>query len=102
GTGVMDRVFKLLNTAAQSHPFHTLRATELDRWAESGEYAKILGGDYARRGDEPPYRSIAGDIGKAADHYVAGAKAAVSGVVDSARDAVRAVKDAIRKVTDEP
>ena len=32
-----------------SHPFAVVRAAELRRWVDSGDYTRVLGGDYPRR-----------------------------------------------------
>jgi len=47
-----DGVLKLLNLEMQSHPFSVLRAAELRRWIDSGEYDAVLSGTYPRRGDD--------------------------------------------------
>lgn len=47
-----DSVLKLLLIENQSHPFAVVRAAELRRWVDSGEYTRILGGDYPRRQDD--------------------------------------------------
>lgn len=47
-----DSVIKLLLIEAQSHPFAVVRATELRRWVDSGEYTRFLAGDYPRRVDD--------------------------------------------------
>lgn len=52
GGTIMDSVYKLLNTLDQSHPFPVLRLTELKTWVDSGEYGKILGGNYQRRNEK--------------------------------------------------
>jgi len=44
-----DSLLKLLLIEGRSHPFAVVRATELRRWVDSGEYTRILGGDYPRR-----------------------------------------------------
>jgi Zn-dependent protease with chaperone function len=44
-----DGVLKLLNLEPQAHPFSVLRAAELQRWGDSGEYDRMLAGDYPRR-----------------------------------------------------
>ena len=44
-----DSVLKLFLVENQSHPFAVVRAAELRRWTESGEYTAILGGTYPRR-----------------------------------------------------
>jgi len=48
-----DGVLKLLNLEGRSHPFTVLRAAELQRWVNDGEYAAILGGSYPLREDDP-------------------------------------------------
>jgi len=48
------------------HPLAVRRVKELMAWVRSGDYDRILGGEYTRRGDEPPPRQEAAD---AADHY---------------------------------
>ena len=44
-----DGVLKLLNTERSTHPFSVVRAAELRRWIDSGDYQRILDGDYATR-----------------------------------------------------
>jgi len=95
--GALDRVFKILNTLPQSHPFNTLRAAELQRWIEGGAYERILGGDYTRRGPDAEKRPIDQDIDEARDHYMKEAKAVVNDVVDSAKRAAQAFTEAFKK-----
>jgi Zn-dependent protease with chaperone function len=53
GSGdLRDGVLKLLNTEKTSHPFAVVRAAELRRWVESGEYQSVVDGDYPHRGDD--------------------------------------------------
>lgn len=47
-----DSVLKLLLIENQTHPFAVVRAAELRRWVDSGDYTAILAGDYPRRGDD--------------------------------------------------
>jgi Zn-dependent protease with chaperone function len=95
--GALDRVFKILNTLPQSHPFNTLRAAELERWILGGTYEKVLGGEYTRRGPEAEQRPIDKDIDDARDHYMKEAKAVVNDVVDTAKRAAQAFSDAFKK-----
>ena len=95
--GAIDRIFKILNTLEQSHPFNTLRAAELERWIASGAYEKVLGGEYTRRGPEAEQRPIDKDIDDARDHYMNEAKAVVNDVVDTAKRAAQAFADAFKK-----
>jgi len=95
--GAIDRIFKILNTLPQSHPFNTLRAAELERWIMSGAYEKVLGGEYTRRGPDAEQRPIDKDIDDARDHYMNEAKAVVNDVVDTAKRAAQAFSDAFKK-----
>jgi Zn-dependent protease with chaperone function len=95
--GAVDRIFKILNTLPQSHPFNTLRAAELERWIAAGAYQKVLDGEYTRRGPEAEQRPIDKDIDEARDHYMNEAKAVVNDVVDTAKRAAQAFSDAFKK-----
>ena len=95
--GAVDRIFKILNTLPQSHPFNTLRAAELERWIATGAYQKVLDGEYTRRGPEAEQRPIDKDIDEARDHYMNEAKAVVNDVVDTAKRAAQAFSDAFKK-----
>src|SRR5437879_8949765 len=95
--GAVDRIFKILNTLDQSHPFNTLRAADPQRWVEAGAYDRILNGEYTRRGPDAEKRPIENDIEKARDHYMKEAKAVVNDVVDTAKRAAQAFTDAFKK-----
>jgi Zn-dependent protease with chaperone function len=89
GGDLGDKVWQVINTAFRTHPFGTVRAAELQRWIDSGEYEKILAGDYRRRGDasSPP---LSEDLVDAAGYYgdqARGAMDTISGVLGRARDA---------------
>ena len=51
-TGALDSFYKLLNVLNASHPFSVIRLKELKTWASSGQYERIMAGDYIRRGEE--------------------------------------------------
>ena len=63
-----ERVWKILNTAFRDHPFNTVRVAELQRWISSGEYDRILAGEYLRRGDEGT-KPLGDDFVDAAGYY---------------------------------
>lgn len=85
-----DQVFKVLNILGATHPFPVIRVAELRDWFESGDYDRILRGEYPRRGEAaPPY---AEDISAAARSYAAEAKESLG----QASDAARRVVDAFR------
>jgi Zn-dependent protease with chaperone function len=69
---VADQVFKVLNVLGARHPFPVIRVAELRDWYESGDYDRILRGEYRRRGeDQAPY---AEDLTSAAQAYAADAR----------------------------
>ncbi|HEU5038766.1 MAG TPA: M48 family metallopeptidase [Nocardioides sp.] len=47
-----DSVLKLLLIENRSHPFAVVRASELRKWVDSGDYTRILSGEYPRRQDD--------------------------------------------------
>ncbi|MFQ5703516.1 MAG: M48 family metallopeptidase [Gemmatimonadales bacterium] len=94
--GPMDSIYKILNTLGLSHPFHTLRAAELQKWTEAGEYERILAGEYTHRGEEEEDRSIIDDVGDAAEHYAQTAKDTVGTVAEAAKRAAQAFSDAFK------
>lgn len=48
----LSAYYRLMATLGRSHDFPVIRVAELRNWVDSGEYASILGGDYARIGDD--------------------------------------------------
>ncbi|MGV9955758.1 M48 family metallopeptidase [Streptomyces cellulosae] len=52
GGDLRDSVLKILNVLPRSHPFTTVRAAELKKWAASREYQRIMDGHYPRREDD--------------------------------------------------
>jgi len=63
-----DSLLKLLQLQGMTHPFAVVRFAELDRWANSGEYERILGGDYPRR-DADRTASVSDEVRSAAKAY---------------------------------
>src|SRR5258706_611708 len=90
----IDKPFIVLNTLAITHPFATLRAAELQRWIEAGDYDRIVKGEYAHRGTEQEERPLKDDLGEAAAHYAREAKKTVDGVTDAAKRAAQAFSEA--------
>jgi Zn-dependent protease with chaperone function len=64
---LLDGLYKVLNTVWTSHPFPVIRLTELRNWIASGEYSKIIGGDYKRRGSKQ--NTMAEDIKRGFEFY---------------------------------
>ncbi len=65
---VRDGVLKLLNMQGTTHPFAVLRAGEMRRWVDSGQYGRILAGDYPRRADDRT-SSVSDEAAAAAQSY---------------------------------
>lgn len=97
GGNAIDGIFKLLNVAFRTHPFNTVRAGELQRWIRGGEYEKIIGGDYPRRGEDD--RPLGADYDEAAGYYGGQARGAMEQVADTLRGARDAFNDAFRSTT---
>jgi Zn-dependent protease with chaperone function len=62
----LDRITKLVNDMNLTHPMPVRRARELIDWMRSGEYDRIVDGEYLRRGQEPPLKE---EADTAASHY---------------------------------
>ena len=52
GSFTFGLALQLLLIENRTHPFLVVRATELRRWVDSGDYTRVLGGDYPRRADD--------------------------------------------------
>ena len=89
---VVDKVWQVINTAFKTHPFGTVRAAELQRWVQGGEYARIVAGDYPRRGGEGD-RPLGADYAAAAGYYGDQAR----GAVDSLNDSLARARDAFNQ-----
>jgi Zn-dependent protease with chaperone function len=65
---VRDGLLKILQLQGNTHPFAVVRFAELTRWIDSGEYERILSGDYPRR-DTDSTATIGEEIRNAAKSY---------------------------------
>jgi Zn-dependent protease with chaperone function len=92
----LDVVYKILNTLALTHPMHTVRAAELQRWVAAGEYDRILRGEYTRRGAEAKDRPFRDDMTAAKEYYSTEAKELAREVAGAAKRAAGAARDAFR------
>jgi Zn-dependent protease with chaperone function len=68
GGDLRDSLHKLRMTAWSSHPVPVARASDLRRWVDSGEYGRILAGEYPRRDDDGS-ASISEEMKAAAESY---------------------------------
>lgn len=93
----VDLIYKLLNTLLLTHPMNTVRAGELQRWVQSGDYERILRGEYTRRGAEQKERPLKDDLRAAASHY----GQEVQNVAEQFRKAAKRAADRARDAFDE-
>jgi Zn-dependent protease with chaperone function len=62
----LDRLTKLINDLGLTHPMPVRRVRAILDWVRAGEYDRIIGGDYIRRGEEPP---LGDEADAAGSHY---------------------------------
>ena len=86
-----DQVFKVLNVLALTHPAPVIRVAEMRTWFESGDYERIVAGEYRRRGEAEA--AYAEDLTAAAQSYRSQARDAFAG----AQEAARRVMDSFRQ-----
>jgi Zn-dependent protease with chaperone function len=63
-----DSIIKLQRILGASHPLPVSRAAHIRRWIDSGEYGRIVGGEYPRRDDDRNAR-VTDDVKAAAASY---------------------------------
>ncbi|MCM4076157.1 M48 family metallopeptidase [Paractinoplanes hotanensis] len=68
GGDLRDSIHKIGMTAFSGEPVPVARAAELQKWVDSGDYGRILGGDYPRRDDDRD-ASVTADVKAAAASY---------------------------------
>ena len=68
GGDVRDSLLKLRMLTFSTHPVPVSRAAHLRRWIDSGDYRRIIGGDYPRRENDAD-ASVSDDVKAAAAEY---------------------------------
>ncbi len=89
-------VYKIINTLGLTHPMNTVRAAELQRWVASGEYDRVLRGEYLRRGPAQE-RPLTDEVSEAGNYYAGEAREMAGKVAQAAKQAAERVGDAFRK-----
>ena len=92
-----DRMSRLRTELGQTHAAPVRRVSQLMKWVRSGEYDRIMAGEYVRRGDPVSPRAEAGD---AADHYAERFRGFFRDAEASATKAAEKVGDTADKVTE--
>jgi Zn-dependent protease with chaperone function len=101
-TGALESLYKLLNTLNTSHPFSVIRLKELKTWSASGQYERIVNGDYVKRGSEE--ESLRESINDAKTHYGESfqkGKSQVGDALGSLREGADKVVEGIGKIFDD-
>ena len=62
----MEKLTRLWQDLRVTHPMPVRRVRQLLDWVREGDYDRIVGGDYIRRGHEPPLRE---ETDAAQEHY---------------------------------
>ena len=78
-----------------THPHPVKRVHELMTWVQSGEYDRIVSGEYVRRGQEPDWRA---ETDAATQHYTERFKALLDEAAQGMGDATVKVGDAAAKL----
>lgn len=93
-------IYKVLAALGSTHPFSVVRVAELRKWIDSGDYERILAGDYRTPNDDEQ-TAYTDDVGDAAAGYAASARrlvdevgAKVGSVADKVSTAWRSERDA--------
>lgn len=61
-----DRIQRVIAERSGTHPYAVRRVQQLMEWVHGGDYDRILGGQYPRRGES----DLRGDTDKASEYYV--------------------------------
>jgi len=80
----LDKMQRYWLEAQAGHPIAVRRCREIMDWVRAGDYERIVGGEYVRRGQEAPAREEAGD---AVDFY----SERFAGLIRDGADAVQSV-----------
>lgn len=91
----LDRAVRFLPELSTTHPFAVRRVSELLRWIRSGEYERILGGVYVRRGQEPPPNA---EFARAVDHYANSFSALIQEAGGGVQQVARSLSDWLRSL----
>jgi len=89
-----DSVIKMLLIENRTHPFAVVRASELRRWVDSGDYTTILGGTYPRRADDAdaPLSTAAQEAARSYSEAFAQTQNALGRLVQDAAGVVGSMK----------
>jgi Zn-dependent protease with chaperone function len=93
----LERLSRLMIDLNLTHPMPVRRAHELLGWVREGEYDRIIGGEYIRRGEEPPPREEADAASK---HYADRVRGAFKDAGESVADVGKQLSDWLDRTRD--
>ncbi|MFD0383957.1 M48 family metallopeptidase [Streptomyces stramineus] len=85
GGDLRDSVLKIMNILPRSHPFTTVRAAELKKWAGSREHQRIMDGHYPRRSEDKD-TSVTDSFRQSAGHYAESVRSSKDPLIGLVRD----------------
>ena len=92
----MDIVYKVINTLGLTHPMATVRAGEIQKWIASGDYDRILRGEYVKRGTPEADRPLQDHARQAKDYYAEEIRDMGQKVGAAAKQAAENIREAFR------
>lgn len=93
----LDIVYKVLSTLALTHPMNVVRAAEVQRWVQTGDYDRIIAGEYPRRGADEDKRPLGDDVRDAGEYY----KQEIKDVAEHLKNAAKRATDRAKEAFDE-
>jgi Zn-dependent protease with chaperone function len=92
-----DKLARMRGELFQTHPYAVKRVHELMTWVQSGEYDRIVAGDYVRRGAEPGARE---EADAATEHYTERFRSFFNDAAEGVAKVGEQLTDATNRVTD--
>jgi Zn-dependent protease with chaperone function len=92
-----DKLARMRGELFQTHPYAVKRVHELLKWVQSGEYDRIVAGEYVRRGQEPGARE---EADAATEHYTERFKSFFDDAVEGVARVGEQITDATNKLAD--
>jgi Zn-dependent protease with chaperone function len=91
-----DILYKVINTLGLTHPMATVRAGEIQKWITSGDYDRILRGEYVKRGTPEADRPLRDHAREAKDYYAEEIRDMGQKVGAAAKQAADNIREAFR------
>ncbi|MEV6672104.1 M48 family metallopeptidase [Streptomyces sp. NPDC051162] len=92
GGDLRDSVLKIMNVLPRTHPFTTVRAAELKKWAGSRDHQRIMDGHYPRRSEDGS-TSVSDSFRESASHYADSVRASKDPLMGLVRDLAGGASD---------